>query len=394
MVFGDVYSGKTVLVTGHTGFKGSWLSEWLSMLGANVVGYSLKPDPDTDPCTTRPSHFGELGLGSQISAHIENDVRSLDGMVAAVSEYEPDFIFHLAAQPLVLRSYDEPVLTIETNVLGSVNVLEAVRLHGKPCVVIMVTTDKVYDNLGWVHSYREPDALGGHDPYSASKACAELVISSYRDSFFSMSADAPDPLPVAIASVRGGNVIGGGDWAENRIVPDSMRALSRDEPVVIRNRCATRPWQHVLELLSGYLHLGSRIYQRRDSLSATARGERKETLGELEELCSAFNFGPFVTSNRSVGALVEEIFRYWPGSSQDQTSADARVEAGKLNLTIDKAYHFLGWQPRWSFEETIQRTVEWYRQYYETAQGDSGRVRDLTQSQIEEYSAGLKYPVS
>lgn len=394
MIFDDVYRGKTVMITGHTGFKGSWLSEWLCMLGANVVGYSLKPDPKLDPCNTTPSHFLELGLRDQIAAHVESDVRVLNEMEATINRHKPDFIFHLAAQPLVLRAYDEPHLTVETNLMGTLNLLEAVRRQRKQCILIMITTDKVYENVGWVHSYREPDSLGGHDPYSASKACAEHVISSYWRSFFAPAIDRLEDFAVAVAPVRGGNVIGGGDWAENRIVPDAMRALAAGKELVIRNRHATRPWQHVLELLSGYLHLGCLIYRRRKNLSAARLQERDETLRKLKDVCSAFNFGPFLTSNKTVGALVKEIFKHWPGTSLDQETTGKTLEAGMLNLTIDKAYHLLGWQPKWSFEETIHYTVAWYRQFYESAQGNPKSVRELTQSQIREYSKGLTYGVN
>lgn len=391
MIFNDTYKGRTVMVTGHTGFKGSWLSAWLCMLGAKVVGYSMRPD--RDPCYTTPSHFVELGLRDQI-VHIENDVRRLDEVQAAIGNHEPDFIFHLAAQPLVLRAFDAPHLTVETNVIGTLNLLEAVRLLRKPCILIMITTDKVYENMEWVHSYRETDPLGGHDPYSAGKACAELVISSYWHSFFAPAGGKLDDFAIAVAPVRGGNVIGGGDWAENRIVPDAMKALATGESLVIRNRYATRPWQHVLELLSGYLHLGSLIYQRRANLSAANANDTKEKLLKLNEVCSAFNFGPFITSNETVGTLVEEIFKHWHGTSIDQTTTGTPREAGKLNLTIDKAYHLLGWQPKWSFEETVYHTVTWYRQFYEYARGKPESVMRLTQNQIREYSKDLKYRIT
>ena len=392
MMFENIYRGKTVLVTGHTGFKGSWISEWLSLLGARVVGYSLKPDPAIDVCYTTPhSHFNELNLRDQITAHVEGDVRKLDELVDTVSKQRPDFIFHLAAQPLVLRSYKKPHLTVETNVLGTLNLLEAVRRQETPCIMIIITTDKVYENVGWFHSYRESDMLGGHDTYSGSKACAELVISSYWRSFF---APKLGELGVAIAPVRGGNVIGGGDWAKDRIVPDSIRALSEGKAIEIRNRHATRPWQHVLELLSGYLHLGALIYRRRHMLSSVDQNEMSVALTKLHELCSPFNFGPFLNSNKSVGVLVEEILKHWPGKTLDNTTPGAPEEAGKLNLTIDKASHILGWQPKWGFEEAIQHTVDWYREFYANAHGRPEAVRELTQKQIIAYAEGLTYSVN
>ena len=380
----NAYRGKTVLVTGHTGFKGSWLSEWLLLLGAKVVGYSL--DPANDVCFTSPSHFTELDLRERIHAHIEGDITDLPKIQEVFSTFRPDFVFHLAAQPLVRRAYCEPYLTVETNVLGTLNVLEAARLQKRPSILIMITTDKVYENVGWLHSYREPDMLGGADTYSASKACAELIISSYWRSFF---APKLEEWGVTIAPVRGGNVIGGGDWAKDRIVPDAMKALHGETRVEIRNRNATRPWQHVLELLSGYLHLGALTSLRRQSFLESGPHGRSDALEKLAELCSPFNFGPFLSSNKSVGALVDEIFTHWAGESVDNTQSGEAKEAGKLNLAIDKAYHTLGWQPIWSFEQAVQYTVNWYSDFYTEAQGKPEAVRDITQGQIRLYSAGL-----
>ncbi|NJL27834.1 MAG: CDP-glucose 4,6-dehydratase [Thermoanaerobaculia bacterium] len=370
MDFADVYKGKTVLVTGHTGFKGSWLSEWLLLLGAKVVGFSLDPP-------TQPSHFDALGLGESLAADVRDDVRSLEALQATLAEHRPEIIFHLAAQPLVRKAFDEPHVTIETNVMGSLNLLEAVRRQGLDCIVVMITTDKVYENVEWTYAYRETDALGGHDPYSASKACAEVLISSYQRSFFASGRVAQDEPTIAVAIGRGGNVIGGGDWAEDRIVPDSIRSLARGKRIPVRNRVATRPWQHVLELLSGYLHLGAECMR--------AIADQDHT--KLEMLCSPFNFGPHITSNKTVEELVLEILKHWPGGWKDQSQPDAKHEAGRLNLTIDKAYHALGWQPRWSFEETVQHTVEWYREYYEATCHEAGCMREMTRQQIRAYSA-------
>lgn len=384
-MFENAYGGKTVLVTGHTGFKGSWLSEWLSLLGAKVVGYSI--DPANDVCFTSPSHFTELGLRERIHAHIEGDVTDLQKVLATFSTYQPDFVFHLAAQPLVRRAHDEPHPTVETNVIGTLNVLEAARLQERPSIIIMITTDKVYENVGWLHSYREPDTLGGEDTYSASKACAELVISSYWRSFF---APKLDDWGITIAPVRGGNVIGGGDWAKDRIVPDVMKALHAGQQVEIRNRNATRPWQHVLELLGGYLYLGVVTSLRRQAFLEASQHARPDALAKLAELCSPFNFGPSLASNKSVGILVDEIFKHWPGESSDSTKPGEPREAGKLNLAVDKAYHALGWRPTWSFEQTIQHTVSWYREFYTKAQGKPEAVRELTQGQIRLYSDALE----
>jgi CDP-glucose 4,6-dehydratase len=256
-----------------------------------------------------------------------------------------------------------------------------------PSIIIMITTDKVYENVGWLHSYREPDTLGGEDTYSASKACAELVISSYWRSFF-----APNLADwgITVAPVRGGNVIGGGDWAKDRIVPDAMKALHAGQKVQIRNRDATRPWQHVLELLGGYLYLGVVTSLRRQAFLEASQHARPDSLAKLAELCSPFNFGPSLASNKSVGILVDEIFKHWPGESIDNTKPGEPREAGKLNLAIDKAYHALGWQPRWSFEQAIQHTVSWYREFYSKAQGKPEAVRELTQGQIRLYSETLE----
>ena len=389
MKFDNIYEGKKVMVTGHTGFKGSWLTEWLGLLGANVVGYSK--DPANDVCFTTPSHFDELGLRKRIAAHVEGDITDLKEVCETVNTHKPDFVFHLAAQPLVRRSYDEPHLTVATNVLGALNLLEAVRLQEKPCIMVMITTDKVYENVGWLHSYREPDMLGGKDTYSASKACAELVISSYWRSFFAHKLDS---LKITVAPVRGGNVIGGGDWAEDRIVPDAIRALSGESPVEIRNRHSTRPWQNVLELLSGYLHLGALTFKRREAFLLADSQQKPFASKKLEEVCSPFNFGPLLASNRSVEVLVDEILKHWPGEKTDSTEANAPKEAGKLSLTIDKACHMLGWQPKWTFEQTIQRTVEWYKEFYTNAKGNPDKVQKLTQAQIIDYASGLVYSVN
>ena len=338
MSFADIYRGKRVLVTGHTGFKGAWLAEWLLSLGAEVTGFALTPP-------TTPSLFDQLALCSRLH-HIEGDVRDFAAVQAAFRISQPDFVFHLAAQPLVRLSYSQPVETYSTNVMGTVNVLEAVRLTAtlaNPCMVVAITTDKCYENKEWVHSYREEDPMGGYDPYSSSKGAAELVIASYRRSFFS-AVDSP----VKLASARAGNVIGGGDWALDRIVPDCMRAIQCGESIPVRNKVATRPWQHVLEPLSGYLWLGACLHS--PQLSAFS-----------SQLTSAFNFGPALSSNRSVAVLVQEILLHWPGQWVDKSDPNAVHEANLLNLATDKAFHFLGWSPAWPFAETIARTVAWYK---------------------------------
>jgi CDP-glucose 4,6-dehydratase len=334
MAFAEAYRNKRIFLTGHTGFKGSWLAEWLLALGANVTGYSLPPP-------TEPAMFHQLGLAARLK-HIEADVRDLSELRHAIEASQPDFIFHLAAQPIVRLSYREPVETFSTNIMGTVNVLEAIRRAGRPCAVVVVTTDKSYENREWIYGYRECDPMGGHDPYSCSKGAAELVISSYRQSFFS----GPDSS-IRLASGRAGNVIGGGDWAPDRIVPDCIRALQRGETIPVRNKVSTRPWQHVLEPLSGYLWLGAQLSSVTKESSTAA-------------LASAFNFGPALNSNRTVAQLVQEILQHWPGRWEDKSDPRAVHEAKLLNLATDKAFHLLHWEPVWSFKQTIAHTIMWY----------------------------------
>jgi CDP-glucose 4,6-dehydratase len=355
-LFGSAFNGKRVLVTGHTGFKGSWLCEWLLGLGADVTGFSLPPK-------TQPALFEQLGLARRLR-HVVCDIQDADDLAKAVSECKPDFVFHLAAQALVRESYVHPRETFEVNAMGTLHLLESLRNLKKPCSAVLVTTDKVYLNREWNHGYREEDPLGGHDPYSASKAAAELIIASYRDSFFQNH-------PVKVASSRAGNVIGGGDWAKDRIVPDCIAALQKNKPIPVRNRHATRPWQHVLEPLSGYLWL------------AASMAEPKLRRCELPQLASAFNFGPNRDSNRTVAELVEEVLKHWPGRWQDKTDPAAPHEAGLLQLSTDKAYALLRWSPVWSFSEAVGSTVDWYR----AAEQFKGakEFQKQTQAQIAQY---------
>lgn len=357
--FGDAFAGRSVWISGHTGFKGAWLATWLRELGANVTGFAL------DPPTT-PSLFEQLGLASQVK-HEHADIRDIDAVEKSMRRAQPDFVFHLAAQPLVRLSYEQPVETYSTNVMGTVHVLEALRRLDHPCAAVFVTTDKCYENREWLHAYREEDPLGGYDPYSSSKAAAEIAVAAYRRSFFH-----PEKEPrVKIASARAGNVIGGGDWAVDRIVPDSVRALQKGDPIPVRNKHSTRPWQHVLEPLSGYLLLAARL--------AGARG------GEMQRLSSAFNFGPALSSNRRVADLVEELLKHWPGEWVDRSDPHAVHEASLLNLATDKAFHLLQWQPAWSFEETIAETARWYRAAHDRADGTA--LFELTCAQIGEYTS-------
>ena len=337
----DFWRGKKVLLTGHTGFKGSWLSLWLLELGAQVTGVALEPDQS-------PSLFEQLQLASRLQ-HQPGDIRDPGLLKQVVEASQPDMVLHLAAQPLVRLSYAEPVATWETNVMGTIHLLEALRSLERPCTAVLITTDKVYRNNEWLYGYRENDHLGGHDPYSSSKAAAELAIASWRASFCGPGAHQTRHLRVA--SARAGNVIGGGDWALDRIVPDAMRALGRGESIGVRNPSATRPWQHVLEPLGGYLRLAERLHRAADN--------------EDPSLASAFNFGPQLEANRSVRELVEESLQHWPGEWVDRSDPASPHEASLLNLVIDKAHHLLNWDPRWPFATTIARTVNWYRRVHE-----------------------------
>lgn len=355
-MFEDFYRGKRVLVTGHTGFKGSWLCDWLLLLGAEVSGYSLPPG-------THPSLFELLRLDGRLARHRLADIRDTGSLAAAFDASDPDVVFHLAAQPLVRLSYSHPAETYQTNVMGTVNLLEAARQRNRPCTVVIVTTDKCYENKEWVHSYREQDPMGGLDPYSSSKGCCELVVAAYRHSYF-RGADSN----VRVASARAGNVIGGGDWARDRIVPDCVRSLRAATPIQVRNKVSTRPWQHVLEPLSGYLLLGAEL--------TGARAAR------LEQLASAFNFGPALTANRTVAALVDEVLLHWPGSWVDRSDPMAEHEATLLNLSTDKAHHLLGWQTAWDFPQAVKSTVDWYRAQAE----DKADPSALTTAQIKLYA--------
>jgi CDP-glucose 4,6-dehydratase len=360
MAFAEIYRGKRVLLTGHTGFKGAWLAEWLLSLGAEVTGFSLAP-------STQPALFDLLRLKVRLT-HIDGDIRNLTQVRSAVEAARPDFIFHLAAQPLVRLSYAQPVETYATNIMGTAHVLEAARLAGNRCTIVVVTTDKCYENKEWIHAYREEDPMGGYDPYSSSKGAAELIVASYRRSFF----NGPDS-PVKVATARAGNVIGGGDWAADRIVPDCIRALQAGQPIPVRNKIATRPWQHVLEPLSGYLWLGG-------ALSGNAPTTfRHPTI----TYASGFNFGPALTSNRTVADLVQEILKHWPGQWLDKSDPKAVHEASLLNLATDKAFHLLAWQPVWTFEETIAKTIAWYR-------GANAESAPRTREQIAAYVSAAR----
>lgn len=347
-----VFRGKKVLITGHTGFKGSWLAAWLGELDAEVAGIALAPP-------TEPSHFKAADLGTELSDH-RIDIRNKEALGNAIAAEKPDFLFHLAAQPLVRSAYADPVLTYETNVLGTLHVLEALRSLTNPCVAVLITSDKAYDNVEWAWGYRECDALGGSDPYSASKGAAELVIRSHVRSFFPLASSG-----VRIGVARAGNVIGGGDWAADRIVPDCVRAWSRGETVTLRNSQATRPWQHVLEPLSGYLALAAHLLRR------------PELHGE------PFNFGPASAKSHTVGDLVREMALHWKRVQwrEEAATASGPHESGLLRLNCDKALHHLEWRPVMTFEETVRLTADWYRSYYD----NSGTIREVTREQVRDY---------
>lgn len=342
--FGDFYRGKVVFVTGHTGFKGSWLAAWLTELGAKVVGYALEPP-------TTPSMFEASRLAERIT-HLQADIRDRDRLQSSLQQHNPQIVFHLAAQSLVRRSFAEPRLTFETNLMGTVNVLEAIRTVDSVQAAVLITSDKCYANVGWPWGYRETDTLGGYDAYSASKACAELAIAAYQDARFQQSVV---PLrDLAIASARAGNVIGGGDWALNRIVPDSIRAIVERRDLVIRHPDATRPWQHVLEPVSGYLWLAA-LLASKDAQYRTA-----------------WNFGPTEDRPVPVHELVSTILGKWPAhSTQLVVERDpSEAEALLLRLDCSKAFHHLRWRSTWTIDRTLEATVEWYRRFYEHPDAD------------------------
>lgn len=350
----NIFKGKKVLITGHTGFKGSWLSLWLSNLGANIIGIS-KDVP------TIPSNFS-VSLVSDIVEDHFIDIRDSDAIKKLINKKQPDFVFHLAAQALVRASYENPLETMMTNAIGSANILDALRSIDKKVVTVMITSDKAYDNVEWLWGYRETDRLGGKDPYSASKSMAELAIKSYFESFYNK----PDS-DVIIGIARAGNVIGGGDWADDRIVPDCIRAWSKDKIVEIRSPSSTRPWQHVLEPLSGYISLAAKLEASIDN-----RGE-------------AYNFGPSSDQNYPVSDLINEMSKHWSRVKwKDISNNKAHFhEAGLLKLNCDKAMFDLGWCATLQFEETVKMTIDWYKEFY---QNQENSIQEFTINQISEYT--------
>ena len=348
-VFWNTFKNKKVIVTGHTGFKGSWLSIWLYALGAKVFGIS-KSIP------TIPSNFNACNLDNKMIDYRVN-ICDFENTKKIINEIKPDFIFHLAAQSLVRTAYEDPLLTWQTNTLGTVSVLESLKSISNKCISIFITSDKCYENLEWSWGYREIDRIGGIDPYSASKGGAELAISSYSKCYFNEG-------EVKVGIGRAGNVIGGGDWSPYRLVPDCMKSWSKNERVVIRNPYSTRPWQHVLEPLSGYLVLASKLYQNKD-----LRGE-------------AFNFGPPANQNFNVINVVKEMSKYWDKVKWETNKDKSFDESGLLKLNCDKALSKISWEPVWNFNETIHHTVNWYKNFY----GEKDDTFEITLSQIKEYT--------
>ena len=349
------WKGKRVLLTGHTGFKGSWLSLWLQSMGAQVVGYALAPP-------TNPSLFEVAEIGKGMTSVI-GDIRDLEHLREVFAEHQPEIVIHMAAQPLVRYSYSEPVETYSTNVMGTVNLLEAVRNTSSVKAVVNVTSDKCYENREWVWGYRENEAMGGHDPYSNSKGCAELVTAAYRNSFFQPSTINHQPSP-AVATARAGNVIGGGDWADDRLIPDIMRAITQCKPVNIRNPHAIRPWQHVLEPLSGYLLLAQKLYE------------------EGAVYAEGWNFGPNDTDAKPVQWIVERLTKAWgEGASWALDGGDHPHEAHYLKLDCSKAKARLDWHPRWHLADTLGVIIDWHRAFR-----DDKNMRELTLRQISAYN--------
>ncbi len=351
----DFWQNKTVLLTGHTGFKGSWLALWLQKFGAKVVGFSLRPPTD-------PSLFVAANVANGMIS-ITGDIRELSLLQDSIDKYKPNIVIHMAAQALVRPSYDDPIETYSSNVMGTVNILEAVRTRGIGNVksVIIVTSDKCYQNNEWAWGYRENERMGGKDPYSNSKGCAELVVSSYRDSFFNV--DNFEQHGVAIASVRAGNVIGGGDWAKDRLIPDAIRAMDKNIPVVIRNPSAVRPWQHVLEPLSGYMELAERLWF------------------EGVRYSGGWNFGPNEDSAKQVSEIMDRIVKIWGNNaSWEIDECESVHEANYLKLDCSKAKNLLGFSPKFQLKDSLAWSVDWYKAYH---RGDD--MRAITLDQLDRY---------
>jgi CDP-glucose 4,6-dehydratase len=347
----DCFNGKKVFITGHTGFKGTWMTFFLSQIGADVKGYALEPE-------TNPSHFKLLGLEKKIH-NVFADIRDKERLTKEIQSFQPEFVIHMAAQALVKRSYNDPVTNFETNVMGSVNLMEAVRLTPSVRSLVYITSDKCYDNKEWIWGYRETDRLGGHDPYSASKAAAEIAFDAYSRSYFHSNPK------LGYASTRAGNVIGGGDWSADRIIPDCIRAIESNKPILLRNPKATRPWQHVIEPISGYLLLAYQLYK------------------DPSKYIGSWNFGPPSTQVRTVHEVTKSIIdNFGKGSIEIEGNQNNQHEAMLLQLNCDKAHQLLNWYPRWDVNKTLKATSEWYKNFL-----DGNNVEEMTKKQLKEYFA-------
>ncbi len=333
----NIYQNRKVLITGHTGFKGSWLTLWLSKLRAQVLGCAMEPP-------SHPNHYDLLKLENKSETC---DIRDLNKLKSVFKKFKPEIVFHLAAQALVRESYESPIYTFETNILGTANVFEACRSIESVRAIVNITSDKCYENKEWIWGYRENDPMGGHDPYSASKGCAELICASYRDSFFPIDAYLKTHQTL-VASCRAGNVIGGGDWGKERLVPDIMKAANIKKKALIRSPCATRPWQHVLEPLSGYLFLGEKLLNKKTDFSGP------------------WNFGPQNEGHMDVLTVIKTLKQNWPSINYEVAQmTDIPHEASLLNLDCSKADNLLDWRPTWNSNKTLKKTAQWYRDYYE-----------------------------
>ena len=345
----NIFKGKRVFITGHTGFKGSWLTMLLKQLGAEIKGYALNN-------VSSPNHFDLLDITNDID-HVVGDVRDFESLQSSILSFKPEFVFHLAAQALVINSYEDPIETFSTNIMGSTNLLESIRNCDSVKSLVYITSDKCYENLEWDYGYRENDKLGGHDPYSASKAGAEIVFSAYRRSFFNNS------HKLGVGSARAGNVIGGGDWSQNRIIPDCIRSIENNIPILLRNPVATRPWQHVLEPITGYLFLAYALYRLPKYYSGS------------------WNFGPSLSETRTVKEVAETIIKYYgKGELEISSLNNQNHEAQLLQLNCDKANHQLSWSPRWKVDETLKYTTEWYKSL-----NNNEEANNITSNQIREY---------
>lgn len=350
----EIYQGKKVFITGHTGFKGSWMLSLLKIIGAEVKGYALAPQTENDLFCLMES--------SNECDSIIDDLQNRERLFFEIESFQPDFVFHLAAQPLVRMSYAMPYHTFVVNAIGTASVLEAIGRLNKRCVAVMITTDKVYHNYEWAYPYRETDRLGGHDPYSASKACAEIIIDSYRNSFFNISSYQIHQKAIAVC--RAGNVIGGGDWSKDRLIPDIVKSLSANEDIFIRNPLSVRPWQHVLEPVVAYLLLGKKLFE------------------DPVKYSQAYNFGPNPGDTLPVIDIVEQAITAWGGGRYVvKQDANQPHEAGLLKLDISKAIAELGWRPRMNSEDAIRLTIEWYKQFFE----DKSQIVSFTVNQIQSY---------